>query len=73
MMKIIFLDIDGVLNNQLFYEIKRQCERHAEWEIRVIFNQVAELVKAKYPLMFCDANFEMVDGQNEITFKNHKI
>lgn len=31
-MKIIFLDIDGVLNSQLFYTEKRQVDRHKEKE-----------------------------------------
>lgn len=29
-MKLIFLDIDGVLNYQLMWEEKRQCKRHEE-------------------------------------------
>lgn len=29
-MKLIFLDIDGVLNYQLYYQEKRQCDRHKE-------------------------------------------
>lgn len=63
----------GVNLRTLRFLIQQRTSRHAEWEIRLIFNQIADLVKEKYPLMFCDATFELVDGQTEITFKNHKI
>ena len=53
--------------------IELRTSRHAEWEIRVIFNQVYDLVKEKYPAMFLDAQTETVDGLVEITFKNKKI
>lgn len=62
----------------LRHTIEQRTSRHAEWEIRVIFNQIAELVKDKYPAIFEDANFyPNVSGQEvilkEITFKNQKI
>jgi thymidylate synthase (FAD) len=53
--------------------IQLRTSRHAEWEIRLIFNQVYDLVKAKYPAILADAQIEFVDGANEITFKNAKI
>jgi thymidylate synthase (FAD) len=53
--------------------IQLRTSRHAEWEIRLIFNQVYDLVKTKYPAILADANIEFVDGANEITFTNTKI
>ena len=53
--------------------IELRTSRHAEWEIREVFNQVFELIKNKYPAIFFDVNIELVDGLNEVTFKNKKI
>lgn len=53
--------------------IEARTSRHAEWEIRVIFNHIYYYLKEKYKIMFVDAKEEMVDGLNEITFKNKKI
>lgn len=41
--------------------------RHAEWEIRKIFGQIYQLIKAKYPLVFYGAKEEMVDGEIEVS------
>lgn len=38
----------------------------AEWEIRVIANQMFDLVKARHPLLVFDAKEREVDGQREI-------
>lgn len=57
----------------LRFVIQQRTARFAEWEIRVIYNQVYELIKDRYPTMFLDAKVELVRGLNEITFKNHKI
>ena len=53
--------------------IEARTSIHAEWEIRIIFNQIFELVKDKYPAIFADAKVEVLEGQNQITFKNRKI
>jgi thymidylate synthase (FAD) len=53
--------------------IEARTSIHAEWEIRVIFNQIYYLVKDKYPAIFADAKIEMLEGQGQITFKNKKI
>jgi thymidylate synthase (FAD) len=53
--------------------IELRTSRHAEWEIRIVFNQVYDLILAKFPAMFQDVTREMVDGAYEITFKNKKI
>jgi thymidylate synthase (FAD) len=44
-----------------------RTSRHAEWEIRLIFNQVWDLVQEKCPGFFHDAKTEEVDGLLEIT------
>ena len=54
-----------------------RTSRHAEWEIRVIFEQVYKIMKEKYPLMFADAREEVVDGIIEVSgmkmqpYENH--
>lgn len=53
--------------------IQMRTSRHAEWEIRYVFNQFYDLVKAEYPAIFADASAEDVDGLFEITFANEKI
>lgn len=44
-----------------------RTSRHAEWEIRYVFNQVWLLVKEEWPDVFEDARVEEVDGLLEIT------
>jgi thymidylate synthase (FAD) len=53
--------------------IEARTSEHAEWETRLIHNQVYDLVNGKYPAIFADAKLEMIDGLNQITFKNKKI
>jgi thymidylate synthase ThyX len=53
--------------------ITMRTSRHAEWEIRYVFNQVAELIKDKCPVFFEDILVEEFDELNEITFKNGVI
>lgn len=50
-----------------------RTSRHAEWEIRLIFNQIADLVRAKYPALFEDESFVLVDDLREITFGTDKL
>jgi len=57
----------------LRHTIALRTSRHAEWEIRVIFNQIFDLVMDRYPAIFQDSIVELVDGINEITFENNKI
>ena len=38
----------------------------AEWEIRVVFNKIYDLLKGEYPLIFHGAKHRMVDGIPEI-------
>ena len=44
-----------------------RTSRHAEWEIRVIFEQVYKIMKEKYPLMFADATESVIEGIVEVS------
>lgn len=50
-----------------------RTSRHAEWEIRLVFNQIANLVRAKYPTLFEDEKQLVVDDLPEITFSTDKL
>lgn len=63
----------GLNLRSLRHLIELRTSRHAEKEIRIVFNQVYELVRVKYSGILFDANLELVDGIFEITFKNKKI
>ena len=51
----------------LRHVIQMRTGRHAEWEIRLVFNQVYHLVKAKYPMIFHGATETKVEGLLEIS------
>jgi thymidylate synthase (FAD) len=53
--------------------IELRSSVHAEWEIRLIYNQIYDLIKDKYPAIFIDSKVEIKDNLKEITFKNKKI
>ena len=55
------------------HTIENRTSRHAEWEIRLVFNQVYNLMKTKYPMMFVDVLNEEIEGLDEIRFKNKKV
>ena len=59
----------GVTANlrSLRHIIMLRTSRHAEWEIRVVFEQIYNIMKSKYPLMFADAKEEIVKGIIEVT------
>lgn len=57
----------------LRHTIQMRTSRHSEWEIRAVFNQIAHIIKNRYPAIMSDAKFELVDGLDEIIFKNPKI
>lgn len=54
----------------LRHTLMMRTSRHAEWEIRTVFEQVYNLIKAKFPLMVDGATEEVVDGIVEITGLN---
>jgi len=41
--------------------------RHSEWEIRLVFEQVYNLVKEKFPLVFYGAEETVIDGITEVS------
>lgn len=47
--------------------IQMRTSRHAEWEIRTVFAEVFALCSEKTPILFSDANVEIVDGLPEVT------
>jgi len=53
--------------------IELRTSEHAEFEIRLVFGQVYNLMKDKYPAMFVDAKEEMIDDLLKISFKNKKV
>jgi thymidylate synthase (FAD) len=61
----------------LRHMIEMRTSRHAEWEIRVVFNEVAKIVEERWPLMLYsnvkdnEAKWEEVDGLRE--FKGLKV
>lgn len=57
----------------LRHTIEARTSEHAEWEIRLIFNQVYNIVKEKYPTMFVDAQEELIEGLVQVKFKNKKV
>ena len=57
----------------LRHTIEMRTSRHAEWEIRYIYNQIYKLIKKKYKAMFFDVKEEEIKGLLEITFKNKKV
>lgn len=55
------------------HTIETRTSRHAEWEIRFIYNQIYKILKKKYKAMFFDAHEEEVESLLEVTFKNKKL
>ena len=51
----------------LRHVIEMRTSRHAEWEIRKVFHDVAKIVAAKWPLMLHGGTCESVDGLDEWT------
>lgn len=50
-----------------------RTSRHAEWEIRYVFNQFYNLLKDEYRTILFDVKVEEIDSLFEITFENEKI
>ncbi len=62
--------------NELGYTVNLRSLRHiiqmrtaraAEWEVRLIYNQIYQILKDRYPLIFYGAKTEMVEGALEIS------
>lgn len=61
--------------NEIGFSLNVRAVRHwfmlrtaagAEWEIRLVANQMFDLVKERHPLLVADAKERMADGQREI-------
>lgn len=50
----------------LRHVVQVRTSRHAEWEIRAVFAQAYQLVKARFPLVFHGAREEVVEGLVEV-------
>lgn len=53
--------------------IEMRTSRHAEEEIRLVFNQVGEICRKEWPHLFADYQVEMVDGYGEWTTPYSKV
>ena len=51
----------------LRHTVQMRTSRHAEWEIRFVFEQIYKLVKDKYPMLFYGAKEEIVNGLVEVS------
>ncbi len=61
-------EIGVTLNiRSLRHLVQMRTGRHAEWEIRLVFGQIYELVKKKFPLIFHGAKEEVVGGLIEVS------
>jgi thymidylate synthase (FAD) len=49
------------------HTVQMRTSRHAEWEIRYVYDQVYRLIKERHPLVFHGAHEEYVDGLVEVT------
>ena len=67
---------DGIANEigfslnirSLRHVIQLRTDRHAEWEIRFVFNQIYKIIKDKYPILLHGGTTELVDDLLEISF-----
>jgi thymidylate synthase (FAD) len=55
------------------HEIEVRTSRHAEEEIRFVFQEVYEQLRKQFPNVFQDATALVVDGMLEVTFDNSKV
>lgn len=53
--------------------IEKRTSHHAEEEIRVLYNLIADRLFDLYPAFYQDRIVTFVDGQNEITFENRRV
>jgi thymidylate synthase (FAD) len=53
--------------------IEARTSRHAEEEIRIVFDEIFQDLVKRYPNLYADARRELILGVGEITFENSKI
>jgi thymidylate synthase (FAD) len=64
-------NIEATYNHRaLRHIIPMRTSRHAEEEIRLVFNDLATQLADRYPAIYADMKREMVDGLWEITFEH---
>lgn len=51
----------------LRHALQMRTNRHAEYEIRLVFGQVFDIVRKKFAVAFSDAKVEIVNGLPEVT------
>lgn len=67
-------NIEATFNHRaLRFVIQQRTSRHAEEEIRLVFNSLFNQVADRFPALYADAHREMVDGHFEVTFGHHKV
>lgn len=67
-------NIEATFNHRaLRFVIQQRTSRHAEEEIRLVFNDLFNQVADRFPALYADAKREMVDGLFEVTFGHHKV
>jgi thymidylate synthase (FAD) len=67
---------DGIANEigfslnirSLRHVIELRTDRHAEWEIRFVFNKIYDIISEKFPLLLHNQHTEEVDGLLEVKF-----
>jgi flavin-dependent thymidylate synthase len=57
----------------LRHVLEMRTSRHAEEEVRLIFDQVGQIMQAEAPMLFDDYNVEEVNGYNEWTTESGKV
>jgi thymidylate synthase (FAD) len=53
--------------------IEQRTSRHAEEEMRLVFNKVFSILEGRYPAFYDDAEGQVINGLYEITFKSKKV
>jgi thymidylate synthase (FAD) len=57
----------------LRHVIEMRTSRHAEFEIRLVFSEVARISRDKWPMLFQDFTYDTFDGVNEWKPKHSKV
>ena len=57
----------------LRHVIQMRTSRHAEEEVRLVFGMVAEVCLSRWPNLYQDMKWELVDGKMEYTFDREKV
>lgn len=60
-------------HRSLRHLIEQRTSRHAEEEIRLVFEVVYNMVKDMFPAIYADAEAEVIDGYLEVKFRHDKV